>query len=426
VSSGVDQLDGVVAELNAIMVPAQKTMQVLPGLLGGDGPRNLLVLVQNNAESRGTGGNPAAVVMLTIDDGQLTITHQAASTDFNNDRDTPIVDLDAETVALYTDKVGRFMQDVTTTPDFTESARIMAAFWAETVGTPIDGTLSIDPVALGYLLNATGPVTLEDGDVLTSETVVPMLLNEVYFRYNTGNTSYDNQHQDAYFAMAASGILGALTTAQDPLVLVQQAARAVHEGRILYAPTSQAEEDVIAGTRITGQFPVDNSQTTMVGSYINDITEGKLDYYVRTAVNVASDQCTVDAATAPTFTVSTTLDYTLQPGDVAGLARYISPGRYFPKGELHTDVVVYGPVGTSITSVTVNGVHVEDAVTPLVHLGRPAIKVNIANPPATATVVSVGFTGVAGEHYGPIEAWHTPMVSDTPVTVDAPGCAGSN
>ena len=34
------------------------------------------------------------------------------------------------------------------------------AYWAESFGTTIDGVLSFDPVALSYLLGATGPVTL--------------------------------------------------------------------------------------------------------------------------------------------------------------------------------------------------------------------------------------------------------------------------
>lgn len=420
VSSGVAQLDDALLQVEPIVVPAQKTLAILPGMLGADGPRNYLVLVQNNAESRGTGGNPAALVLITADNGEISITQQASSTDFDNGRPDPIVELDPAVVSLYGDKVGRYMQDVTTTPDFADSARIMGAFWAEEFGTPIDGTLSIDPVALSYLMEATGPVALPDGSTLDSSNVVSTLLNEVYFRFDTGNSLIDNRRQDAFFAAAAAAVFDSVTSVRDPKLLVDKVAHAAQEGRILYVPNSPAEAEVVEGSRMAGALPEDNAEVTMIGSYVNDVTEGKLDYYIDTAVAVSSDVCSVSANAAPSFTVSSTLTSTLEPGEVSGLASYISPGRYFPKGVISTDLVLYGPVGAALTSVTVDGEPVEFA--PVEHLGRPAVKVNVVNEPATSRTVSAVFAGAAGREYGPMEVWHTPMVRETAVALDTPGC----
>lgn len=44
------------------------------------------MLFQNNAESRGTGGNPAAIVLVTADNGQITLAQHASSADFTGDR----------------------------------------------------------------------------------------------------------------------------------------------------------------------------------------------------------------------------------------------------------------------------------------------------------------------------------------------------
>lgn len=422
VASGVAELDDALAQIEPVVEPAQKTLAILPGILGAEGPRNYLVLVQNNAESRGTGGNPASLVMITADNGAISITQQASSTDFDNGRPDPIVDLDPAAVSLYGDKIGRYMQDVTTTPDFPDSARIMGAFWQEQFGTPVDGTLSIDPVALSYLMEATGPVTLPTGETLDAANVVPTLLNGVYERFNSGNAIFDNARQDAFFAVAAGAVFDSVTSVSDPRALVDQVVRAAEEGRILYVPASEAEAEMIAGSRMTGQLPADNAETTMVGSYVNDITEGKLDYYMDTAVSVASDVCSVDAATAPTFTVNSSLNYTLQPDAVRDLPRYVSPARFFPKGVTSTDLVLYGPVGSTLASASVDGVPVE--ATPVEHLGRPAVKINVENQPASSHTVTVTFTGTPGGEYGPLQVWNTPMVRDTPVTIDAPGCAG--
>ncbi len=420
VTEGIVKLDTALGSVEPMLTPAQETLSILPALLGMDGPRNYLVLVQNNAELRGTGGNPAALVMLAVEDGAISITRQASSLDFANGRPSSIVELGEGTEQLYGDKVGRYMQDVTTTPDFTESARIMGAFWQESFGTRIDGTVSIDPVALSYLMVATGPVTLPNGDVLASDTVVSKLLNEVYFRYE------DPEEQDAYFAQAAAAVFAALTSTQDVRALVGQIAYAVEDGRILYAPgetaTSVQEAAMIAGTRLEGRLPADNADRTVVASYINDITEGKLDYYLSTALAVHSDLCMPSGAeAAPTFTVETTLTSLLRPDEVDGLAVYISPARFFPKGVISSDVVVYGPVGASFVSVAVDGVAVAPSAV-VTHLGRPAVKVNVRNDPASTHIVTAMFTGVAGETYGPIEAWHTPTVWETPVVLDTPEC----
>jgi hypothetical protein len=420
VAGGVTQLDEAVAQIEPLIAPAQKALAVLPGVLGAQGPRNYLVLVQNNAESRGTGGNPAALVLMHVEDGAMSIQQQASSRDFDNGRAEPVAELDPATLALYGAKVGRYMMDVTTTPDFPESARIMGAFWQESFGTPIDGTLSIDPVALSFLLQATGPVTLPNGDVLAADNVVATLLSDVYQRFDSGNILYDNARQDAYFAAAAGAVFDAVTSVQNPRAFIDQVVRAVEEGRILYAPTSDAEAEIIAGSRLTGILPTDNSVSTVIGAYINDVTEGKLDFYLDTAVTVASDVCSVSADAAPTFTVTSSLTSTLQPGDVAKLPNYVSPARFFPKGVISTDVVLYGPVGATFVSASVDGASV--TATPVQHLSRPAVKVNVLNDPGTARSVSAVFTGVARGEYGPIKAWYTPMVRSTPVNIDTPGC----
>src|SRR5690606_9867888 len=97
--------------------------------------------------------------------GRISVTQQASSSDFDNGRATPITELNPETVAIYGDKVGRYIQDTTLPPDFTETADIVRAFWAEAFGTPVDAVVSFDPVALSYLLEATGPVTIDQESI---------------------------------------------------------------------------------------------------------------------------------------------------------------------------------------------------------------------------------------------------------------------
>ncbi|MGB4136594.1 MAG: DUF4012 domain-containing protein [Microbacterium sp.] len=415
VAGGVDKINAALDKIAPIIDPAQTALTLLPKALGADGPRHYLLIFQNNAESRGTGGNPAAIAYLTAENGKISLTGQAGSGDFQNGRETPVIDLDPQTKALYGDKIGRYVMDSTLSPDFTETSKIVQAFWAETYGTAVDGVASFDPVALGYLLNATGPVDVGDGLQLTSQNVVKLLLSDVYSLFP------DPADQDDFFAGTAGLVFQALIDRHpDPKALLTELGRAADEGRLMFAPNDPDEAKVIAGTKVSGTLPATDAEQTVTGVYVNDITEGKLDYYMQLDIAASSTQCQASSAKdAATFSTTAKLTNTLTPGEVEGLAPYVAPGRFFAKGEVSTDLVIYGPVGAAVTSVTVNGTAVTPQVFP--HLGRNAVKVNVRTSPGQTVTVEATFTG-AGGPYGPLEVRHTPMVKETPVTIDTPGC----
>lgn len=426
VDGALTKLTDAVDKMQPLLGPANDIIAVLPKALGADGPRNYLLIFQNNAESRGTGGNPAALVMLTADQGRLSITRQASTADFDNGRPNPITELNPETVAIYGDKIGRYIQDTTLAPDFTETAAIVRAFWADSFGTPIDAVMSFDPVALSYLLQATGPVTVSPAPIefdgrtvsivdnpvaLNADDAVPFLLNQVYSQIP------EPELQDAFFAAAAGAIFDAVVSGTgDPKALLTSITRAVDENRLMYVPSDTAEDELIGETRLSGRMPSTNDVESLLGVFVNDITEGKLDYYMQLDIAAASTQCEADA---PVFTSSATLTNTLAAADVPGLAKYISPARFFPKGVVSTDLVLYGPVGSTLTSISVDGTEV--AATALTYMGRPALRVNVQNAPGITHTVTATFSAPEGE-YGPLSVRHTPMVRDTPVTLDTPGC----
>ncbi|MFB7843163.1 DUF4012 domain-containing protein [Microbacterium sp. NPDC056052] len=414
VASGVAQLDAAMAKIEPAVTPIHNALTILPKALGANGPQHYLLIFQNNAESRGTGGNPAAIAMLTAENGKISLTQQAGSGDFTNGRTDPIIPLNPETEALYGTKVGRYIQDSTLSPDFSETAQIVRAYWAESFGTPIDAVASMDPVALSYLLRAIGPVTMPEpfGETLTADNAVPLLLNEVYAKYP------DPTVQDAFFAAAAKSVFDALlTTHADPKALLTALVQASNEGRLMYSPSDKAQAELLAGTPVGGNMPADNAKTTDLGVYIDDITEGKLDYYMQMGIAASSTQCQKDAA--PTFTSTVTLQNTLDPAAVPGLPVYIAPGRFFAKGDVSTDMYLYGPVGSTLTGVTINGQPVAAPGQP--HLGRSAVKVNVLTAPGQTATIVASFSAPAGT-YGPLEVRHTPMVKATPITIDTPGC----
>ncbi|GGM42639.1 DUF4012 domain-containing protein [Microbacterium saperdae] len=417
VGTGVKQVDDAVGQVRALVGPAQDILGILPGLLGADGPRNYLLMFQGNAEARASGGSPGSFVVLRADQGAITFEKDVAATEFPFAIPESVVPLDAETTALYSDIVGRWTANMTSTPDFPTTAALLQGWWATQFDDQIDGVVSVDPVALSYFLEATGPLTLATGDVLTSENAAALLMNEAYFIYPDGRDS------NAFFAGAAVSVFnGLLAGGASPVKLIDAGSKAAVEGRLkVWVPDADAMA-VIDGSPVAGTLPIDNDEETAIGVYFNDTTGSKMDYYVDAAVAVETDQCT--ALGAPSWTTSVTLQNGITRDKANTLPRYIT-GPYFTPGDIGTDYIVYAPVGATIESWTVNG-EARDALAHTTHLGRDAIRVNIVLKPgesATLQVLMKGAEAAKGASYGPLTVKHTPMVRETSVDIAAKGCS---
>lgn len=397
VAAGVARLDGALARLDETLSPIHDVLGVLPEALGANGPRNYLVMFQGNSEARSLAGNAAVFIVIRVDNGAIAITEHVDSSDFHQPTEEPVVSLDPEAVTIYGDKIGRYTPDFTMVPDFPTAAGILQGWWNRDVGTDVDAYISMDPVALSYLLAVTGPVSLPTGDSLTAENAVPLLLNEAYFRYE------DPLMQNAFFGSAADAVFTALTNgAGSPTAMISALARAVDEGRLLYSSADPDEMALIGTTRMAGQMPAD--EKPLLGVYVNDNTASKKSFYLDMSIAA----CLGGGQARASVTLASSLD----EAEASRLPYYIT-GPYFAPGEISSYVVLYGPVGSSFVSAAVDG----SAVTPLAvgqHLGRPAVKVEVLNRFVSEHTVDVTFDGVAGDG-DELEVWHTPMTRETPV-----------
>jgi hypothetical protein len=416
VRAGVEQLEGALAEIRALAEPASDVLAVLPGALGAETPRNYLVMFQGNAEVRASGGGPGSFIVLNVDNGALTIAREAAATEFDIALPEPVIPLDGESKALYSDIVGRWIANLTSTPDFPTSAALATGWWATEFDDKIDGVISIDPIGLSYMLKATGPIQLATGDTLTSDNAAAMLLNQAYFKYPNGVDS------NLFFSAASLSIFDALTSrGVEPVPMIAALMKSAEEGRLKIWSRDEEEAALLGDSPLSGRLPVDNEVESAVGVFFNDTTGSKMDYYVDAAVALTTDQCTTQGA--PSWTTTVTLENKISPTEALQLPGYIT-GPYYTPGDIGTDFIVYAPVGATIEAWTVNG-RSSDAVAHTTHLGRDAVRVNVTLAPLSAATLEVTMKGADGStpaDYGPAAVRHTPMVRETPVTIDAPGC----
>lgn len=382
--------------------------ELLPGMLGENGPRKYLLMIQNPAELRSTGGLPGSVAILNAQNGQLAMGEQFSAAEIKP-TDSPVLKLGDDTLAMYGETSAEDFRDLNFTPDFPTSAQVAVGLVKAKLGIgDLDGVISVDPIVLKGLLRATGPVDVKvrnaAGSVvatvpLTQQTAVKTLLNEVYIQQDPGACGRDNTCiqnrlalQDAFFEAAAKDIFDAVITqgAGDQ----QQAIRALGEGanqhRILLWSSHAEEQNRLAGTAVSGSLGVDRADSPEVGIYFNDTTASKMDYYLRYVATATATECR--RAGAQDLRTTVVLSSTM-PADFGDLGlSVLGDGSFSPKGQIGVNMRIYAPVGGEVTDLLVDGAPV--AITANQHFGRQVAYVPITlKPGQEMTVVAEIRTG---------------------------------
>ncbi|WP_344753832.1 DUF4012 domain-containing protein [Gryllotalpicola koreensis] len=338
-ASAVTQYKDKIGEVSTFTDAASRAAALLPGMLGQSGPRSYLVLVLNNAELRSLGGIPGSVVHVTADQGKISLDSQYSGASFGP-YDGPITKLADPTNQLFGEITGEYMQDVTLTPRFDQSAQLATAMWQQRFGQTVDGVITLDPVALKYILKATGPVTVGAGTPaqteLTSQNVVKSLLSDVYARFSVP------ADQDAFFDAASAAIFQKLASGDfEPQAMLGAFAQIGSEHRMNVWSSDAAQRKILAGTTLVGGPPNSAPGEQRFGVYLADGTGSKMDYYLHTQVQTGRLTCSKVGAL---YVVQVKLTNGLTAADAQKLPEYVTGGGAYGVaiGTIRTQVTTYG------------------------------------------------------------------------------------
>ncbi|WP_062527403.1 DUF4012 domain-containing protein [Demequina rhizosphaerae] len=352
---------------------AHVAAEVLPGMLGAEGERHYLVMVQNNAEPRTTGGIPGAVIELTVDDGRVSMGRYApASSMVVQDGVGGLTD---DELRIFSRRMEVYPHDVNFTPEYPRSAELLTRFWDAKYGDQVDGVLSVDPVALGWMLEG-APATAIGPFEITGENLAEVMLSESYLEFE------DPREQDAFFAQA-SALLFARIVAGEGTAL-GGVERAIDAGRFMVWSGVGGEEELLATTPIAGGFL---EREDALGIFINDGSGSKIGWYIDIDTQVTDHLCTDGSLAGQT--VELTLVHTYD-GDVEDLPEYVAGGWLEQAGEFHANLLVYPPVGTGVTKFTVDGER--GLLSPEVHDGRTLAEARIVLKPGQSTTLRYEIT----------------------------------
>lgn len=371
------------------MTAAQTTTTLLPTMLGAEGPRNYLLAFQNNAEVRATGGLPGALAEIEATDGTLSVGRQVAGSSLGQ-ASRPILPLTDAEEQLYGDFLGTYFLDANFTPDVPRASDLMRAWWQKKYpADDLDGVLLIDTVGLSYILEATGPITV-DGITLTADNAVDELLHNTYLRLE------EPAAQDAFFARVAAAAFDQFSSgAADAAGLLRALTRSVDESRIFLHSFDSDEQDRLTGSAVAGEFLTDpDVEHPQINVTMNDSTGAKMSYFLRYDVDVNATYCS-DGAQG--FTAKARLRSTAPRDAATTLPRYVTGGGGFgvQPGTQVVTVRVFGPAGGSMGDFELNSRELD--VTEVDQGGRPAALMYVELAPGQTVDLNWAMRGGADQ-----------------------------
>ena len=405
-AAAVRQADDALAAVGETVHQARQVTDLAPAMLGADGPRTYLVLALNNAELRPSGGIVGAALALTVDGGHVSLGTQLAASALATP-EQPVLPLTDEELAVDGDRLGRYLQNATLTPDFPRTADLARARWLQETGQAVDGVVALDAVAVAIVLREVGPVTTDDGTTLDQSTFLIKILRDPYLG------EVDPVALDQVFAQVAASVFqGMLTADLDSSRLLGTVRTLVGQQRVRVWSAHEAEQAVLVSTTLGGGFlsgAADGSAADDSGLFLTDTTGGKLDYYLKVRTTVDNLVCTGTGGTARLRLVLT-YDPPAGVADGSVFLRGVDDPVRAP-GDAGLLVSLYPATGGVLGPVTVDGAPVGGEQ--VVRSGRTGLRLPVTLAPGQ-TVTLLAEVPVRG---GRAAVWTTPTVSSGGIVV---------
>ncbi|NLU61681.1 DUF4012 domain-containing protein [Rhodococcus sp. HNM0563] len=402
-------LQSQVSELSGLLNNTSTAAQIAPAMLGADGPRSYFIGFQTNAEARGTGGLLGGFAVARANDGAVSI-DEVSRRDFKPEYDP--IDLGPDFQQAYGHS-GATTRSVNSnvSSHFPYAGQIWQSMWQQETGERVDGAIATDPVALSYVLDVVGDVTLPDGEKITADNVVELTESTAYSRFG------DNQAaRKAYLELVAKTVVEKLTgSISNPQALLEALGRAASEGRLAVWSSVPGEQEVLAGTPLGHIVPDDSAP--YAGVVINNLGGNKLDYYLQREIHYAAGACESDTrASSVTIRLTNNLPEGTYTDYVAGM--FDNPIGA-PFGTNLSDIALVATQGAKLKSVTINGT--SNFAYNGKERGHPMFNVQVPIP--QGKTVEIVYTLTEPTSPGTARVPVQPLIDDPVVTVDVPQCS---
>jgi hypothetical protein len=403
-----------------------EVVRILPALLGaGDAPRRYFVAFQTPAEQRANGGIIGSYAEIEFAGGRLELVTSGRANDLNRGGDPDrVLTGPADYVARYE----RFApqatwQNVTMSPDLPSVASVIENLYPQSGGEPVDGVISVDPIALAAFLELTGPVEVDGIPFpLTAKNAARFLLRDQYVDFADRSARIDA------LGAAIDAVIERLQTAPlpGPGRIGEVLGPMVRQGRLKLHSAHPAEQELLERLRATGALPA------VRGDFLGLVTQNaignKMDVFLRRSVRY---ELTLDETGRARGAVIVTLR---NRAPAAGLPEYVigwggtgpAPA---PTGTNRTYLSLYTPLALDPDRpATLDGAAVPVEAT--TELGRTVVSTVVTIPPEGEAMVRIPLAGSvdlrrdrSGARYR-LDLWPQPTVHPDSVAVRVRAATG--
>jgi len=379
-------------------------LKVAPVLLGLDSPKTWLLVMNNGAEARATGGIPGGWATLTAEDGHLELTHLETNSAISArtlDNWQSFVPQDVQ--ALYGYDLAH-LADMNLSPDYPTNARLMNALYEQHTGGNVDGVISIDEFTLAGLMAVTGSVQIGDR-YLTAGTVADYVTKGVYADYPNPKLK-----DEAVMEITRRVFKHLSQTNVHEIDLARAFVPSIYRGRLHVWSTNSQEQLLLSTTLLSGSMSNPRNPTHM--AVVINAAGNKIDAYVASTITYQQGQCRKDVPyRASTIAVSLHNDAPRH-----GLPAYVTPRNdrgyrdNSNPGSTMSAAFVHVPLGSEFATATVN-----DKAVDMVQMGtdhnRDVWEFHVELPAKATKTLKIKFI----EPTGPRD--HRPILGVQPMAI---------
>lgn len=396
---------------------ASRVMQLTPTSLGADGEQHYLLVFQTNAEIRSTGGMGGVFVMLSTKNGKITLSGQSSSGELNVGTDGsrfPDAALTKDEKSAFGTIMGHDVRSTNISPDYPRVAQIWADRAEQAYDVDVDGVISLDAVAMSYLLRGVGSVDV-GGDKLTADNALPRLLNGVYLEYE------DPADQNDYFEVATGRTFEAVMNGRgDWTKVVSAMSEAAGERRLQVWFRDKERQNVIASTAVAGRV-AQPGDTPHIGLYITDSAQSKMQYYLRYDTRVKATTCSEDRGQTMTVTTSFRNQFSGNPKKAPWYI--VGEGNRTKKGNQLLTYRLLSPKGGKVVGFTIDGQEQSLASSKVQYQGRAVQYGTLVVPPGDEISVTWRVETAPGAD-GDARYFETPGIDTSSNNVRVPSACG--
>ena len=344
IKSLMDKVTGPMASAKTVLSNINEIAPVLPQMLGDGGSRTYLLMAQQNAELRATGGLPGSIGPLIVENGKITVGEfVAGSTNFSTEANMH-GDVTAEENALFSDRMATRITDTNFNPDFPRVAHFAKGLYEAGTGQKVDGVIAIDPVFLQYLLALSGSVDVS-GINVNGDNAAALMLHDAY---NMLSVEQTDQFFSGVAGLAFKQIMGNLGEVGFSN-LFKTLGRGIAEHRFLAWMENPEEEELMTLLGCSGALKDDPAEPEL-GVYFADETWSKISWYFSSNTHVDEGVKNSDGTTSYRVTNLTLAEAANQVDYITGY----HPNKKNRAG-MFMHVYLVAPAGGSISNISTEG-----------------------------------------------------------------------